>query len=119
MTTGLQTEQHPKQFGREQLLCEEGLMDKLQRAKELREEAARLEAEAARSLPGKWRVGMRVRFLHDKPWGWSKGQEGTVITLSDECKNRTGSQYQVFWTQPDNSSAIWWTTPNDVVLVSA
>ena len=95
-------------------------MDKLKRAKELREEAQRLEEEAhaERCLPKKWEVGMRVRFLKQQEWSWRKGQEATVERLSDECKNRSGHEYQVFWTVPDGGGAIWWTTPDDVELVS-
>ncbi len=94
-------------------------MDKLKRAKELREEAQRLEIEAhaERPLPKKWRIGMRVRFLQHKEWAWSKGSEATVTKLSDECKGKSGAEYQVFWTEPDGGGAIWWTTPDDVELV--
>lgn len=90
-------------------------MDKyrLERAKELREEADRLEAEAARKLPEKWKIGMRVRFLHDKDWAWKAGQEATVVKVREDQK--------VFWTVPDSGTrnATWWTTPDDVELGDA
>lgn len=92
-------------------------MDRLKRAKELRDEAQRLEAEAARQLPEKWELGMRVRFLRHKEWAWNAGSEATVVELSDDCKNRKGHEYQVFWTKPDGGGAIFWTTPDDVELV--
>lgn len=93
-------------------------MDRLKRAKELRDEADRLEREAGRPLPDKWEKGMRVRFLQSKEWAWSKGTEATVTKLSDECKDRKGYEYQVFWTKPDSGGATWWTTPDDVELVT-
>lgn len=95
-------------------------MDKMKIAKELREEAHRLEVEAhaERPLPKKWEVGMRVRFLRDSEWAWSKGSEATVVTLSEDCKDRKGGEYQVFWTEPDGGGATWWTTPDDVEFVT-
>jgi hypothetical protein len=92
-------------------------MDRLKLAKELREEAQRLEAEEARLLPEKWELGMSVRFLHHKEWAWNAGNEATVVELHDNCKNRNGHEYQVFWTEPDGGGAIWCTTPDDVELV--
>jgi len=92
-------------------------MNRLERAKELRDEADRLEAEAVRLMPGKWKVGMRVRFLRHKEWAWSKGAEATVIKLDKSCNGRRGDEYQVFWTEPDGGGATWWTTPDDVELV--
>jgi len=96
-------------------------MDKLTRAKKLREEAARLEAEAeaeaGRPMPDKWALGMRVRFRRHNEWAWRSGSEATVVELSDDCKNKTGREYQVFWTEPDGGGAVWWTTPDDVELV--
>lgn len=94
-------------------------MDKLQRAKELREEADRLETEAhnERLLPKKWKVGQRVRFLKYREWAWNKGTEATIIELSPDCKHKSASEYQVFWTEPDGGGATWWTTPDDVELV--
>lgn len=91
--------------------------DRLKRAKALREEAQKLEAEDARLLPTKWKIGMRVRFLRHKEWAWSSGLEATVVKLSNECKHKNGRDYQVFWTEPDGGGAIWWTTPDDVELV--
>lgn len=93
-------------------------MDRLKKAKELREEARRLEVEAARPLPDKWKIGMRVRFLRGSEWTWGVGTEATVVKLSPECARRKGSEYQVFWTSPDDGGAIWWTTPDDVELVA-
>lgn len=95
-------------------------MDKyrLERARALRDIADKLEREAFRKLPEKWKVGMRVRFLSTKEWAWNAGSEATVIKLSEDCKYRLGHEYQVFWTQPDSRNAIWWTTPEDVELVT-
>lgn len=90
---------------------------RIERAKALREEAQRLEAEAVRPLPKKWELGMRVRFLRHKEWAWSAGTEATVIELSDEFKGSPGNEYQVFWTEPDGGCAKWWTTPDDVEIV--
>ena len=92
-------------------------MNRLERAKELREEADRLEAEEVRLMPDKWEIGMRVRFLRSAEWAWSKGTEATVIKLDESCKGRRGDEYQVFWTEPDGGGATWWTTPDDVELV--
>lgn len=82
---------------------------RLERAKELRDLADRLEAEARRKLPKQWEIGMRVRFLHDKPWAWKKGQEAMVVDVRED--------QQVFTTEPDSKKARWWTTTNDVELV--
>jgi hypothetical protein len=92
-------------------------MDRLSQAKELRAQAERLEAEAVRPLPKKWKTGMRVRFIDHREWAWARGSEATVVRLGDECKNRRGDEPQVFWTEPDGGGALWWTTPDDVELV--
>lgn len=92
-------------------------MDRLQRVKDLREEADRLEREANRPMPEKWKHGMRVRFLHNKDFAWQAGSEATIIRLSKECHQRKASEYQVFWTEPDGGGASWWTTPDDVEWV--
>lgn len=94
-------------------------MDRLAKAKELRAEAERLEREEfdMRPLPSKWKVGMRVRFLESKEWAWSKGSEATIVKLRADCKVRSASEYQVFWTEPDGGGAMWWTNPSDVELV--
>lgn len=91
--------------------------DRLNRAKELRKQAEKLEAEAARNIPEKWEVGMRVRFLHDREWAWSKGGEATITSLREEHEGCKGHEYQVFYTSPDCGDAFWWTTPDDVELV--
>lgn len=95
-------------------------MNKLEKAKELREEAKRLEdeAHAERPLPKKWEVGMRVRFLEDADYAWSKGSEATVVEVLEDSKNKSGAEYQVFLTKPDSIRARWWTTPDDVELVT-
>ena len=92
-------------------------MEKLEIAAELRAEADKLEKQATRKLPKKWRVGQRVRFLEHKEWAWSKGSEATVVELSKVYTGRSGDEYQVFWTSPDGSSSKWWTTPDDVELI--
>lgn len=91
-------------------------MDKLLQAQLLRVEADRLEQEHfnERSLPPKWKVGMRVRFITDSEWGWAKGEEATIRQLRGECHTRQANEYQVFWTEPDKGGARWWTTPADV-----
>lgn len=96
-------------------------VDRLAKAKELRAEAERLEKEAfdTRTLPPKWKIGMRVRFLRPKEWAWSAGSEATVTRLSPECRDRAASEYQVFWTSPDGGGATWWTTPSDVEWVES
>lgn len=93
-------------------------MDKLTRAKELRAKADLLEKQAARPLPDEWKIGQRVRFLEHKEWAWSKGSEATIVQMHPEFKGRKAYEYQVFWTEPDSGGARWWTTPDDVELVT-
>jgi len=90
---------------------------RLNRAKELRLQADVLEQEAARPLPENWEIGMRVRFIRSSEWAFSKGDEAVVTKLREECSDRKGYEYQVFFTSPDNGEASWWTTPDDVELV--
>ena len=90
---------------------------RIKEVKKLRDEANQLEREATRSLPLKWKKGLRVRFLRDQDWAWSKGTEATVVALDKDYKGKLGNEYQVFWTEPDDGRAMWWTTPNDVELV--
>jgi len=93
---------------------------RLEQAKKLRKEADRLEAEASRKLPKKWKIGMRVRYLRDKEWAWSRGDQATVVKLDSKFKNKKGDEYQVFWTTPDGwkeRGSRFWTTPDDVELV--
>lgn len=94
---------------------------RLERAKQLRKEADQLEKEAVRNLPDKWEVGMRVRYLRSEDWTWSKGSEGIVNSLREECADRKGYEYQVFYTSPlsaKDGSPTWWTTPDDVEFIS-
>ena len=93
-------------------------MDRLKIAKELREEADRLEREHNRPRPKKWKVGHRVRFLRSKEWAWREGMEATIVELDSDCRKKAASEYQVFWTEPDSGNATWFTTPDDVELVT-
>lgn len=90
------------------------------RAANFRTEAAKLEAQffMTRPLPEKWQKGQRVRFLKTSEWAWAKGSEATIVEVRKEYKTYKATQYQVFYTSPDSGDAIWWTTPNDVELVS-
>ena len=94
-------------------------INRIDAARALRAEAELLEKEAARLLPKKWKIGMRVRFIRDKEWAWCAGAEATVVKLSPECHETEGNKHQVFWTTPDSGYGIYWTTPNDVELISA
>lgn len=79
--------------------------------------ADRLEREAARNLPDRWGVGMRVRYLRSSAYGWDAGDEGTVIGLGADCQSKKGGEYQVFYTRPDKYEGSFWTTPDDVELI--
>lgn len=89
----------------------------------LRELADQLEKEARKeNFPARWRVGMRVRFLENRDWAWSRGQEAIITELSENCQDKAADEYQVFWTTPADPDRlsfqpVWWTTPADVEFV--
>lgn len=72
--------------------------------------------------PEKWTVGQRVVWIRDSNDGWgpSAGTTGVVVELREECHERKGHEYQVFWCSPDyakperNGTPMYWTTPEDV-----
>jgi hypothetical protein len=67
---------------------------------------------------------MLVKFRESREWAWSKGGYGRIVSLREECKDRQGREYQVFWTtllkNPEDVDGFgeFWTTPNDVDLVT-
>jgi hypothetical protein len=88
------------------------------RADELRKEANELDRIAARQLPEKWEVGMRVRYLETNDWAWKKGDIAYVNRVFPNYIGRPADEYQVFYTGPMNQAATLWTTPDDVEWVS-
>ena len=83
---------------------------------ELRRAKERYDSEVAyinRHMPNKWKVGMKVRYVVDKEWAWSKGQTATIKSFNGKPANRA-DEYQVFYTVPDNGYGIFWTTPSEV-----
>ena len=91
-------------------------------ARKLSAQAALLEADAAKlrqqardlSIPERWEVGQKVRYLRDRYWAWSAGAEAVIIEMLDHGK--TAREYQVFYTRPINGKGTFWTTPDDVEL---
>lgn len=92
--------------------------DKLAKAAALRAEADRLEKQAfvERSLPDKWRLGQKVRYLRDSEWAWAKGEIAYVKGFREHA-DLPAAQYQVFYTGPGGRDFSFWTTPDDVELV--
>jgi hypothetical protein len=88
------------------------------RADELRKQADELDRIAARQLPEKWELGMRVRYLATSDWAWTKGDIAYVNRLRPEYIGKPADEYQVFYTGPMSQAATFWTTPDDVELVS-
>jgi hypothetical protein len=86
-------------------------------ADDLRKLAEELDVIAARPLPKKWEIGMRVRYLKTNEWAWRKGDIAYVNKLRPEYNEKPADEYQVFYTGPANQSAIFWTTPDDVEWV--
>jgi hypothetical protein len=71
--------------------------------------------------PERWEVGMLVKFRKDEEWAWIKDGYGRIVSLREECADRHGSEYQVFYTTllsgPNDQKdgfGTFWTTPNDV-----
>lgn len=89
----------------------------LGRAKQLREQADRLELLSKRKLPAFWKVGMKVRYLKDSEWAWRGGDTAYVKQLRSEYAGTPADTYQVFYTGPLDGGSIFWTTPDDVELV--
>lgn len=87
-------------------------------AKSLEERARQLRKEAfdERPLPDFWRKGQKVRFLHEKEWAWGAGAVAEVIEVRDG--SIPADKYQVFWASQDKGKTRFWTTPDEVELVS-
>ena len=85
---------------------------------------ARRAAFANRPLPDHWRVGDRIRYIRDKEHCCDAGALGVVVDVSPECAFNSADEYQVFWTRPDGwantlgGGARFWTTPDEVELVT-
>ena len=73
--------------------------------------------------PEKWEVGMLVEFRHRSEFAWNKGTRARINRLREDCADRHGSEYQVFYTSPLNpdgtlsKDCTWWTTPADVIYI--
>lgn len=93
-------------------------MDYRKEAAKLRERADELDMLSERPLPTTWEVGQRVRFVRDKAWMCSKGATGKVIEVKPESKGISADQYQVFFTSLDGCRGKFWTTPDDVELIT-
>lgn len=85
---------------------------------------ARRAAFANRPLLDHWRVGDRIRYIRDKEHCCDAGALGVVVEVSPECAYKSADEYQVFWTRPDGWAktlgcrAKFWTTPDEVELVT-
>lgn len=71
--------------------------------------------------PDQWRVGQRVVWVRGDQYGYTQpGMTGVVVEICDECRTKSGDEYQVFWCRPDDAKITvgggpkFWTTPDDV-----
>src|SRR4051812_27782417 len=67
--------------------------------------------------PKAWKIGDRVRYVRSIDWGPQKGQEGVIISFSEDHKDgMPANEYQVFYVKIDRGQ--FYTTPDDVEIVS-
>ncbi len=75
----------------------------------------RKEAFAERRLPPVWKMGMRVRFLHDMEWFCDEGSTGVIVGLREDYRGKPAAEYQIFYTNlTGEEHPTFWTTPSDV-----